>query len=152
MRDTGHVAMEQRRAISRLAHVVERVGLAMAGSLCGLYVGADAIRAQAAFDSIGFILAMCLIGTAGFYLGIDVPRHRALDLRHRGIAVGVNPVEWLSATGTLLTAMAALVRRSRARQFLSDAGGWSAPPCKSARAPWRVWARSNSRRSEAPRG
>jgi hypothetical protein len=109
MRNQANVAMEQRRAISRLAHVVERVGLAVAGTLCGLFVGADVIRAHAAFESIGFIMMMCLIGTAGFYLGIDVPRNRAIDLRNRGLAVGVNPVEWLSATGTLLTAMAALV-------------------------------------------
>jgi hypothetical protein len=109
MRHETNVAIEQRRAISRLAHVIERMGLAMAGALCGLFVAANVIRADVALDSIGFILSMCLVGTAGFYLGIDIPRSRAIDLRNRSFTMGVNPVEWLSAAGTLLAAMAALL-------------------------------------------
>jgi hypothetical protein len=99
-------AIEQRRAISRMAHVVECVGLAIAGVVCGLFVAASVIRAHVAtFDTVGFVMMMCLIGMAGFYLGIDMPRRRV----HAELMMGVNPIEWLSASGTLLAAMAALI-------------------------------------------
>ena len=106
MRNEMRTAIEQRRAISRMAHVVERVGLAIAGVVCGLFVAAGMIRAHAAtFDTVGFVMMMCLIGMAGFYLGIDMPRRRV----HTELMMGVNPIEWLSASGTLLAAMAALI-------------------------------------------
>jgi hypothetical protein len=34
VRDVVNVPQEQRNAISRIAHIVERIGLAMAGTLC----------------------------------------------------------------------------------------------------------------------
>jgi hypothetical protein len=112
VRDVVNVPSEQRNAISRIAHIVERIGLAMAGTLCGLFVGACVIRGgSGALDSVGFVMTMCLIGLIGFYLGIDIPQARA-----RGMQIGrsrfgkqVNPVELLSACGTFLTATAALV-------------------------------------------
>ena len=61
--------------VSRLAHVVERTGLAMAGAMCGTFVAAYLTRAG--IDSIGFIAAMILVGIIGFYLGIDIPGLRA---------------------------------------------------------------------------
>jgi hypothetical protein len=103
---------EQGNAISRIAHIVERVGLAMAGMLCGLFVAACVIRGvSGALDTTGFVIAMCLIGMIGFYLGIDIPqaRVRAFRIANRGFKPRVNPVELLSAFGTFLTAMAALV-------------------------------------------
>jgi hypothetical protein len=88
--------------ISRVAHVMERTGLAMSGAMCGTFVAALQIRANPGlFDSVGFILSMVLIGTIGFYLGIDIPR---LRMRPR-----VDPVELLSAAGTFLAAIAALI-------------------------------------------
>jgi hypothetical protein len=112
VRDVVNVPSEQRNAISRIAHIVERIGLAMAGTLCGLFVAACVIRTESeAFDSTGFVLMMCLIGTVGFYLGIDIPQARshAMQVRKGGFGREVNPVELLSASGTFLTAMAALV-------------------------------------------
>jgi hypothetical protein len=106
VRNEIRTAIEQRRTISRMAHLVERVGLAIAGVVCGLFVAAGVIRAHAAtFDTVGFVMMMCLIGMAGFYLGIDMPRRRV----HAELMMGVNPIEWLSASGTLLAAMAALI-------------------------------------------
>jgi hypothetical protein len=94
--------------VSRVAHVIERTGLAMAGAMCGTFVAAYLTRAG--IDSIGFIAAMILVGMIGFYLGIDIPGLRASHLE-----LGVKPpmprwdtVELLSATGTFLAAMAAL--------------------------------------------
>lgn len=112
MRNEIRAAIEQRKAISRMAHVVERVGLAIAGVVCGLFVAAGVIRTHVAtFDTAGFVMVMCLIGMAGFYLGIDIPRRRihAVSGGHAEWMMGVNPIEWLSASGTLLAAMAALI-------------------------------------------
>jgi hypothetical protein len=100
-------AMQDRHRISRVAHVIERSGLAMAGAMCGTFVAAQISKVNVVlFGSLGFITLMVLIGMAGFYLGIDIPR------RPRGLAgrpQRVDPVEWLSATGTFLAAFAALV-------------------------------------------
>jgi hypothetical protein len=97
--------------VSRLAHVVERTGLAMSGAMCGTFVAAYLARARIdPLDSIAFIASMILIGMIAFYLGIDIPGLRA---PHPG--PGLKPpmprwdtVELLSATGTFLAAMAAL--------------------------------------------
>jgi hypothetical protein len=96
--------------VSRVAHVVERTGLAMSGAMCGTFVAAYLTRAGIdSFDSIGFIASMILIGMIGFYLGIDIPGLRAF---HTGPGTRSTPrwdtVELLSATGTFLAAMAAL--------------------------------------------
>jgi hypothetical protein len=112
VRDTVNVPTERGNAISRIAHIIERVGLAGAGTLCGLFVAACVIRGvSGALDTTGFVMAMCLIGMIGFYLGIDIPRARARAFRigNKGFEPKVDPVELLSACGTFLTAMAALV-------------------------------------------
>jgi hypothetical protein len=102
---------ESRVLISRVAHVVERTGLAMAGAMGGTFVAAYLARASIEpFDSVGFIASMVLIGTIGFYLGIDIPRMRGPTVNRavKGSGPGVDPVELLSATGTFLAAVAAL--------------------------------------------
>lgn len=111
MQNQANVPLQQSNSLSRLAHVIARVGLATAGALCGLFVAACVIRAETVdLDSIGFIASMCLIGVVGFYLGIDLPHARAHAIRttHKGVEE-INPVELLSASGTFLAAMAALV-------------------------------------------
>jgi hypothetical protein len=88
--------------ISRVAHVVERTGLAMSGAMCGTFVAALQTSANAElFDPAGFIVSMVLLGAIAFYLGIDIPR---LRMRPR-----VDLVEFWSATGTFLAAVAALI-------------------------------------------
>ena len=98
-----------RSLISRTAHVIERIGLAMVGAICGTFVAA--YFARAGVDSLEFVASMTLAGMAGFYLGIDIPGARAARI---GLAVGrgglrVDAIELLSATGTFLAAMAALI-------------------------------------------
>jgi hypothetical protein len=101
------VLAAERALISRVAHVLERSGLAMAGAMCGTFVAALLARANGAmFESVGFIASMALIGMIGFYLGIDIPRLPANAVAERQ---RVDPVELLSATGTFLAAIAALV-------------------------------------------
>jgi hypothetical protein len=103
---TKDKAMDDVIFITAVAHVVGRAGLAMAGAMCGTFVAAGLTRANAAwFDSAPFIAAMVLFGMVGFYLGIDIPLlHVAKGARPR-----VDPVELLSATGTFLAAVAALI-------------------------------------------
>ena len=105
-----------RSAISRWAHVFERIGLALAGGSCGLFVAADVARVDVGLLSSPLtILAIMLYGAAGFYLGIDLPPappdHRLplpLPLK-RNLGSRADVVELLSAAGTFLAAVAAVV-------------------------------------------
>ena len=107
-------AWHTRSTISRWAHVLERIGLALTGASCGLFVAAHVGRAS--IDLIGSaatVLAMMVYGAAGFYLGIDLPPappdHRMLlPLRH-GLGSKADAVDLLSAAGTFLAAVAAVV-------------------------------------------
>jgi hypothetical protein len=97
---------------SRVAHVLERAGLAMSGAIGGTFVAAYLARANIeAFDSIGFIASMILIGVFGFSLGVDIPRLRISDkaLGARHPVPQRDSVELLGATGTFLAAAAALI-------------------------------------------
>ena len=103
-----------RSTISRWAHVLERTGLALAGASCGLFVAAHVAKADLdLIGSAGTVLAIMLYGAAGFYLGIDLPPvppdHRMhLPLRPR-LASQADSVELLSAAGTFLAALAAII-------------------------------------------
>jgi hypothetical protein len=111
MSDETDARSENPLLVSHIAHVVERIGLAMSGAMCGTFVAAYLARAGIdPFDSIGFIASMVLIGMIAFYLGIDIPRLRASHIK-----LGLNrriprwdTVELLSASGTFLAAVAAL--------------------------------------------
>jgi hypothetical protein len=111
MLDERDARANYRFSISRVAHVVERIGLAMSGAICGTFVAAYLARASIdPFDSIGFIASMILIGMIAFYLGIDIPRLRAshLEFGAKRPLPRWDSVELLSATGTFLAAVAAL--------------------------------------------
>jgi hypothetical protein len=103
-----------RSTLSRSAHVLERIGLALTGASCGLFVAAHVARADIdLLGSVAGVLAMMLYGAAGFYLGIDLPPtppdHRMhLPLRN-GLGSRADAVELLSAAGTFLAAVAAIV-------------------------------------------
>jgi hypothetical protein len=103
-----------RSTINRWAHVLERIGLALTGAACALFVAAYVGRAD--IDLIGSAAAaliMVFYGAAGFYLGIDLPPiapdHRMhLPLRHAP-GSSWDTVELLSAAGTFLASVAAVV-------------------------------------------
>jgi len=105
---------DSRSTLSRSAHVLERTGLALTGTSCGLFVAAHVGRAD--IDLIGSaaaVFAMMIYGAAGFYLGIDLPptppdHHMHLPLRP-GLGTRADAVELLSAAGTFLAAVAAVV-------------------------------------------
>jgi hypothetical protein len=105
---------DARSTISRSAHVLERIGLALTGGSCGLFVAAHVGRADInLIGSTAAVFAMMLYGAAGFYLGIDLPHlppdHKMhLPLRH-GLGTRADAVELLSGAGTFLAAVAAVI-------------------------------------------
>jgi hypothetical protein len=100
--------------LDRLAQIMERIGLAIVGALCGFFVAALVAKANIMeINSIGVLLSVILYGSVGFYLGTNIPSlpsgtpYRALaDV---GSVRGTNPLMLVSATGTFLTTLAALV-------------------------------------------
>jgi hypothetical protein len=101
-----------RSTLSRLAHILERIGLALVGAACGLFV-AEVSRFIDLIGSAEAVLAMIIYGAAGFYLGIDLPQappdHRThLPLWH-GLGNSTDMVELLTAAGTFLTSVTAMV-------------------------------------------
>src|ERR1700722_1943765 len=103
-----------RSTVSRWAHVLERTGLALTGASCGLFVAAHVGRADInLIGSAAAGFAMMVYGAVGFYLGIDLPHpppdhDMHLPLRH-GLGTGTDTVELLSAAGTFLAAVAAVI-------------------------------------------
>jgi hypothetical protein len=100
-----------RSRVSKFAHVLERIGLAMAGAASGLFVGVHVGSSVAALASQGFIVIMMLGGAVGFYLGIDTPplAFHAAEGGPSGDSSGgkVDAAEFLSAVGTFLAALTA---------------------------------------------
>ena len=92
-----------RFGVRKTAHVFERVGLAMAGAACGLFVGAYVGSEISHLTTQGFLQAMMVLGFIGFYLGIDTPQ-LPFDDAHSEI----DAAEFLSAAGTLCATLTAL--------------------------------------------
>jgi len=87
--------------VRKSAHVLERLGLAMAGAASGLFVGVLVGSNVDALTSQGFLLLMMIGGAVGFYLGIDTPAlpfHPASG----GVDGEIDTAEFLSAVGTFL--------------------------------------------------
>lgn len=94
-----------RTRVRRLAHVFERLGLAMAGAACGLFVAAHVGSSIGSLTTEGFLLVMMIAGAIGFYLGIDTPPlpvHDAEEAEPK-----VDSADFLSAFGTFLATLAA---------------------------------------------
>lgn len=100
-----------RTRVRKFAHVLERLGLAMAGAASGLFVAALVGTSIAALTNQAFLLLMMLGGAIGFYLGIDTPPrpfNAAGNPSPDGDWVGkIDTPEFLSAVGTFLAAFSA---------------------------------------------
>ena len=88
----------------KAAHVLERIGLAMAGAACGMLVGAYVGAAHPVQTTQALLLVKMLLGVLGFYLGIDAPR-----LHFHPEDDAVDAAELLSAVGTFLATLTAFV-------------------------------------------
>jgi hypothetical protein len=99
--------------VRKAAHVLERIGLAMAGAACGLFVAVHVGSSIAALTSQLFLLVMMISGAIGFYLGIDTPPlafHGPNGGTSRGgSARKIDTAEFLSAVGTFLATLTAFV-------------------------------------------
>jgi hypothetical protein len=97
--------------VRKFAHVLERLGLAMAGAASGLFVAALVGSSFALLTSQAFLLFMMIGGAVGFYLGIDTPPlpfHPANGRRSNdGTEAGIDSAEFLSAVGTFLATFSA---------------------------------------------
>nr|HEV8011537.1 hypothetical protein [Bradyrhizobium sp.] len=102
-----------RFVVRKTAHILERIGLAMAGAACGLFVAVHVGSSVAALTSQAFLLVMMIGGAIGFYLGIDTPP-LALHGPNAGPSNGgsgrkIDTAEFLSAVGTFLATLTAFV-------------------------------------------
>ena len=97
--------------VRKSAHVLERLGLAMAGAAGGLFVGVLVGSSVSALTSQGFLLVMMIAGAVGFYLGIDTPPlrfHPTEGQASNGDTVEqIDTAEFLSALGTFLAGFSA---------------------------------------------
>ena len=97
--------------VRKFAHVLERLGLAMAGAASGLFVGVLVGSSVEALTSQGFLLLMMIGGAVGFYLGIDTPAlpfHPTSGQPSNGGTVEkIDSAELLSAVGTFLATFSA---------------------------------------------
>jgi hypothetical protein len=93
-----------RYPVRKTAHIFERVGLAMAGAACGLFIGAHVGSAIPQLTTQGFLLLMMVLGGIGFYLGIDTPQMPFDDAHSR-----IDAAEFLSAAGTLFATGTAFI-------------------------------------------
>jgi hypothetical protein len=97
--------------VRKVAHVLERLGLAMAGAASGLFVAALVGTSHSALTNQAFLLLMMIGGAVGFYLGIDTPPHpRAASSGQPADETWVGKIdtpELLSAIGTFLAAFSA---------------------------------------------
>src|ERR1700686_3664333 len=99
--------------VRKAAHVLERIGLAMAGAACGLFVAIHVGTSTAALASQRFLVVMMIGGAIGFYLGIDTPPlafHGPNGEPSKGGSGGkIDTAEFLSAVGTFLATLTAFV-------------------------------------------
>jgi hypothetical protein len=95
-----------RARVRKLAHVLERIGLAMAGAASGLFVAVYVGSSVAALTSQAFLLIMMICGAIGFYLGIDTPQ-LIFHPKEGSSKRKIDAAELLSAIGTFLATLVA---------------------------------------------
>jgi hypothetical protein len=99
--------------VRKAAHVLERIGLAMAGAACGLFVAIHVGSSIAALTSQGFLVVMMIGGAIGFYLGIDTPPLALKESNGRpsrgGSGGRIDTAEFLSAVGTFIATLTAFI-------------------------------------------
>jgi len=88
--------------VRKSAHLLERIGLALAGAACGLFVAAHVGTSVSFLTNQGFLLIMMIAGAIGFYLGIDTPQ-----LPFHAFDDQVDSAEFLSAVGTFCATLTA---------------------------------------------
>src|ERR1700756_3945307 len=94
--------------LNGLAEVIEGIGIAIMGALCGLFVAAMVAKADIeAINSLGALFSAMLYGSVGFYLRTNIPslspNHALSD---RGSGPKAKPIALASGIGTFVAALA----------------------------------------------
>jgi hypothetical protein len=108
MANRADAASQARYHLNGCAQVMERIGLAIMGALCGLFVAAMVAKADIEkINSLAALFSAVLYGSLGFYLGTNIP---SLSSR-RTFSNSSSPktIALASAIGTFVAAVAALV-------------------------------------------
>jgi hypothetical protein len=91
------------------AQVMERIGLAIMGALCGLFVAAMVAKADIEeINSLGALFSAVLYGSVGFYFRTNISLLSS-DRTLSNTSTGPKTIALASAIGTLVAAVAALV-------------------------------------------
>jgi hypothetical protein len=101
-----------RSVIIKVAHILERIGLAMVGGAGGLYVAVGLMRMENELNE-WMVLLMMLYGAFGFYVGIDLPSRLAQTVKF------TRPGEWSFGTDAAVIASAAGTFMAAIAVFLS---------------------------------
>jgi len=114
MANRADAATSTRYHLNGFAQVMERIGLAIMGALCGLFVAACVAKANIEeINSLGVLFSVIMCGSIGFYVGTNIPSlspgasHRTFS--HTVSSRRTAPIALASAIGTFLAAVAALV-------------------------------------------
>src|ERR1700685_561228 len=95
--------------LNGFAQVMERIGLAIMGALCGLFVAAMVAKADIEeINSLGALFSAVLYGSLGFYVGTNIPS-LSPSRTFSSTGSGPNRIALASAIGTFVAAVAALV-------------------------------------------
>jgi hypothetical protein len=97
--------------LNGLAEVMEGIGIAIMGALCGLFVAAMVAKADIeAINSVPALLSAMLYGSVGFYLRTNVPSlSSGGSFSTTSLNPKTNPIALARALGTFVAAVAALV-------------------------------------------
>jgi hypothetical protein len=100
-----------RYQLDGFAQVMERVGLAIMGALCGFFVAAMVARADIEeINSLGALLSAVLYGSLGFYFGTNIPSlSSGRAFSNFGSGPKASAITLASAIGTFVAAVTALV-------------------------------------------
>ena len=97
--------------LNGLAEVMEGIGIAIMGALCGLFVAAMVAKADIeAINSVPALLSAMLYGSVGFYLRTNIPSLASGGtFSTTSLGPKTNPIALARALGTFVAAVAALV-------------------------------------------
>ena len=109
MANRAEAAAPTRHHLNGFAQVMERIGLAIMGALCGLFVAAMVAKADIEeINSLGALFSAVLYGSLGFYLGTNIPSLSS-SRTFSSTSSGPKTIALASAIGTFVAAVAALV-------------------------------------------
>src|SRR5580704_18162987 len=111
MTNRAETPASTRHQLNGFAQIMERIGIAIMGALCGLFVAAMVAKADIEeINSLGALFSAMLYGSVGFYLRTNIP---SLSSSGTFSTTGSGPktslIALASAIGTLIAAIAALV-------------------------------------------